>query len=130
MSWIQAFNKQIDNFMTDLGQAFSDNPNVISDIYSFKSKLNLMRKINARKVVETVMYYIYPYKIQILNGDEEFFMNHDYDSELNEYGEDDGVMRSMHFKTLYRTTSIENREAIKKYFKVLLTIGEKALNLA
>jgi hypothetical protein len=39
-------------------------------------------------------------------------------------------MRAMHFKTLYRESSSENKEAIKKYFKVLLLLGEKALNMA
>lgn len=132
MSFVEAFNNQVDAFIKDLEITFADRKNVISDIRNFRTAINLMRKINQRKVVENVMYYIYPYKNQIIQGDEDFFFNHGFEDELKDakLDGDNGLMRAMHFKTLYRDSSSENKEAIKKYFKVLVVLGEKALNLA
>lgn len=132
MSYTEAFNNQVDSFIKDLEVSYADKANVISDIRNFRTAIGIMRRINQKKVVENVMYYIYPYKNQIIQGDEDFFYNHGFEDELKDakLNSDDGFMRAMHFKTLYRESSDENKAAIKKYFKVLLLLGEKALNLA
>lgn len=132
MSYTEAFNNQVDSFIKDLEVSYTDRANVISDIRNFRTAINIMRRINQKKVVENVMYYIYPYKNQIIQGDEDFFYNHGFEDELKDakLDNDKGFMRAMHFKTLYRESSSENKEAIKKYFKVLLLLGEKALNMA
>jgi hypothetical protein len=132
MSYIEAFNNQMDSFIRDLETSYSDKSNVMSDIRNFRTAISIMRRINQKKVVENVMYYIYPYKNQIVQGDEDFFFNHGFEDELKDarLDGDKGFMRAMHFKTLYRESSDSNKEAIKKYFKVLILLGEKALNLA
>jgi len=125
---VSAFNNQLDNMINDFTEIYGDNVVLMETIRSIRILIGTFRRINSRKVVENIMEYIYPYKQHIMIGDEEFFLNHDYSYEINKSGVGDTSLVE-EIKKIYGSSTNANKEAIKKYFKVLLILGCKALDL-
>jgi hypothetical protein len=125
---VSAFNNQIDNMLNEFTEIYSDNNVLMDAVRTIRIAIGTFRRINARKVVENIMHYIYPYKEHIMLGDDEFFLNHDYTKELEESKIGDSVLVD-EIKKIYLSSTDENKEALKKYFKVLLILGSNALNL-
>lgn len=125
---VSAFNNQVDNMINDFSEIYGDNAVLMETIRTIRVLIGTFRRINARKVVENIMEYIYPYKDHIIIGDEEFFLNHNYENEINSSGVGDTSLVE-EIKKIYASSSNANKEAIKKYFKVLLILGCKVLDL-
>lgn len=125
---VSAFNNQVDNMINDFSEIYGDNAVLMETIRTIRVLIGTFRRINARKVVENIMEYIYPYKDHIIIGDEEFFLNHNYENEINSSGVGDTSLVE-EIKKIYASSSNANKDAIKKYFKVLLILGCKVLDL-
>jgi len=85
-------------------------PDVQEDIAIFKYKYEMMKKINPKMIPQLFQKYVLPFKKEILNKDETFFLQKDY----NEFNI---------FKTIY--TNVKNEQVKKtiwKYFQVLIIL--------
>ena len=71
---IKNFNGILDNFFDFLEESFS---NFKSDMILARSTAEFVRKSNPRLVVEQFMEHIGPYRKQIIECDEDFFLNLD-----------------------------------------------------
>ena len=86
------FNKTISQFIDNLIETYSDNTYYEKEIGIFKIKFELLRKTNPQKCLENFLIKIYPYKKQIMNEEETFFMNKDYSNDTNQ---DDNLIKAL-----------------------------------
>jgi hypothetical protein len=65
------------------------------------------------------------YRTQILNKEEEFFINHDYVEERGEHSEEFTERLISKIKSYWKTMTAENREIVWSYFTLLTKLCEK-----
>jgi hypothetical protein len=117
------FNKTIDEFANNLLNALGNHP-FSKDIKSYKDKLETLIKINPRKVLEGFMLKVYPFKKEIMNRDETFFLGKDYSNELNT----DSIIESLKIKEIWENEASESvKKTIWTYFQVLIILSEQAV---
>jgi hypothetical protein len=117
------FNKTIDEFANNLLNALG-NHQFSKDIKSYKEKLETLIKINPRKVLEGFMLKIYPFKKEIMNRDESFFLGKDYSNELNT----DSIIESFKIKEIWENEASDSvKKTIWTYFQVLVILAEQAV---
>jgi hypothetical protein len=119
MSTKQVLLTQIDNFINELCTIFQNN----GEMLLFREKYNLVRGVNSNLVIEYFITYIYPFKKNIMNMEESFFLDGGGQEELKDKS---GLKFRDSIKTLWITQlSEENKEIIWKYFKIFILLCEK-----
>jgi hypothetical protein len=119
MSTKQVLLTQIDNFINELCTIFQNN----GEILLFREKYNLVRGVNSNLIIEYFITYIYPFKKNIMNMEESFFLDGGGQEELKD---NSGLKLRDNIKTLWITQlSDENKEIIWKYFKIFILLCEK-----
>lgn len=119
MSTKQVLLTQIDNFINELCTIFQNN----GEILLFREKYNLVRGVNSNLIIEYFISYIYPFKKNIMNKEESFFLDGGGQEELKD---NSGLKLRDNIKTLWITQlSEENKEIIWKYFKIFILLCEK-----
>ena len=119
MSTKQVLLTQIDNFINELCTIFQNN----GEILVFREKYNLVRNVNSNLVIEYFITYIYPFKKNIMNKEEDFFLQGGGQEELKDKS---GLKFRDNIKTLWiNKLSDENKEIIWKYFKIFILLCEK-----
>jgi hypothetical protein len=88
-----------------------------------KEKFSLLRKTNPAKVVEGVLVKVYPYKKQIMDENDDFFLQKSYDTDTKNEG---NLVKVLKIKELWDTDMDENtKQTLFNYFKVLIVLAEK-----
>lgn len=119
MSTKQVLLTQIDNFINELCIIFQNN----GEMLLFREKYNLVRGVNSNLIIEYFISYIYPFKKNIMNKEESFFLDGGGQEELKDKS---GLKFRDSIKTLWITQlSEENKEIIWKYFKIFILLCEK-----
>lgn len=119
MSTKQVLLTQLDNFINELCTIFQNN----GEILLFREKYNLVRGVNSNLIIEYFIKYIYPFKKNIMNMEESFFLDGGGQEELKD---NSGLKLRDNIKTLWITQlSDENKEIIWKYFKIFILLCEK-----
>jgi len=119
------FNKTISQFIDNLIEAYSDNTYYEKELGIFKIKFELLRKTNPQKCLENFLIKIYPYKKQIMDEEETFFMNKDYTNDTNQ---DDNLIKALKIKELCENNmSGEIKKSIFTYFQVLIVLSERCV---
>lgn len=127
MDFAAQFHTQLNNLLNEVSTVCADNAFMIENIQTFKLAYNLVKNVNSKKSIEMILCHVFPYREKVLAGDESFFLQHDF-KDVAEKNDID-IMETLRFKEVYLSLSPSSKEAIKKYFKVLLILGEKALGL-
>jgi hypothetical protein len=139
--YIQQFNTQLDNFINDLQILFKGNQGMMDKINMFKFAQSVIKKINFKKPIEVVVYQILPFKDKIMADDDNYLLEYNYEKEVdlffeqfnytNEVRNEENIKQVMNMlKDTYKNQTKADQEIIRKYFKVLLILGEKALGLS
>ena len=118
MSLLKAFNTQLLNFIKELHSLYPKD----TDIYSALQGSNLMKKTNPRKLLNLFITYVYPYKTEIMNKNEDFFIGKDY-QELAE--DQDSIMMVLQLKKYWKDMNNDTKNNIWLYFQVLIKLAEK-----
>jgi GTPase SAR1 family protein len=119
MSTKQIFIQQTDNFINELCTIFSNN----GEILLFGEKYNLIRNANSKLIIEYFIQFVYPHKAQIMQQDENFFLNGGGQEEIKDTS---GLkFRDNLTKLWIAEMSDENKEIIWKYFKIFVLLCEK-----
>jgi len=117
---VKKFNKIIIGFLEELMKILPEEKN----IKVFKSQLSTVEFLDEKKIIKSFIQYGYPYKKQILEKDESFFLK-----EGNVKIEGDYMSEALQLKRLWQTKlSDDNKEVVWKYFKVLVLICEKYMS--
>jgi hypothetical protein len=116
---INAFNKSLDSFLTDLIKAF---PNE-SYIKTFYVTFTFMKKANPKQIVISYMNYISPYSKQIFDCDTDFFLKFEENIGVDDSYLSNGL-RLKHL-WLHPDTTEHTKACIISYMQNLLKIGAK-----
>lgn len=112
------FNNIINKFLDELQVILPQE----KDIAIFKSQVDVTNMISPNKVLQSFVKFVYPYKKEIMEKNESFFLG-DGLSLKKDYMSD-----AIHLTELWQTKlSNENKEVVWKYFQVMIIIAEKSL---
>ena len=124
---IKVFNDILDQFFMYLENEFAF---FRSDIILTKSSIDLIRKSNPRLVVEQFLEYVTPYSKQIMECDDDFFLNFEQNMSLDK----DNLLYGLKLKTFWMDTSNQNPEKTLRqkatmfyYFQKLLKSASKVV---
>ena len=77
--YMRGFNKLFEQFITDVGNIFPDNPSIRSAVASMK----MIKKANPKIVIRVWNKYVLtPYGEKIAEGDLDYFIKKDYSDDL------------------------------------------------
>ncbi len=135
MSHLTKFNTQVDHLIKKLLDIVVDK-DLSRDLKIFNEKYKIVRSTNPKIILQAFLKYIYPYKDQIMNKEEKFFLGDEIDDDLNkkknEIIQDSGqsqefiLTKALHLKELWKNhLSPTNKEVIWKYFQVLIILCER-----
>ena len=122
MSLLTAFVNQTINFLEDLENVFPEN----NDIKTYKKLLIFTKKTNPRLILESFNLYVYPFHEKIINKDESFFMELDYDEKQG--GSEDSMLKAIEIKELWKIMTEHSKTACWNYFIVLVKLSEQLKN--
>lgn len=123
---IKVFNDVMDQFFEYLENEF---PYFRSDIVLTKSSIDLIKRSNPRLVVEQFVQYISPYSKQILECDEDFFLNFEQNMSLNK----EHLLYGLKLKSMWMENSNESEKVLIQkatiffYFQKLLKCASKII---
>lgn len=116
---ILRFNKTINKFLEELQKIL---PNE-KDITIFQSQIDVTLMFDESKVLKSFIQFVLPYRKQILEKDENFFLG-------NNVGiEKDYMSKAIHLTNLWKNKLSDNNKIIVwKYFQVLIILADKYKN--
>jgi hypothetical protein len=122
---IKVFNDVMDQFFEYMENEF---PYFRSDIVLTKSSIDLLRRSNPRLVVEQFIQYISPYSTQIIECDEDFFLNFEQNMGLDK----DNILYGLKLKSIWLDRAnhdpektLRQKATIFHYFQKLLKCASK-----
>lgn len=117
--WISCFNSKLEEFMTDLISSYPDD----KDFIMFKQSYRMLKLVDDTKPALLFKMYTMKYIDQITTKDEKFFLDHDFNDELNSSDNKDFSSEMLtKLKSYWSTMSSENKEAIWNYLNLLCKI--------
>ena len=88
----------------------------------------MLKKANARAIIELFQTHIYKYKDKILTKDESFFIDNNY-SELTGGGSSSKILAIVHkLKQYWNCMSDNTKDSIWKYFNVFIVLCDRYYN--
>lgn len=117
------FNNTVDCLIDSLIERYSHHEYFAKELRIIKEKFTILRKTNPAKVVEGVLVKVYPYKKQIMEEDDSFFLQKNYDDDTKNEG---NLVKVLKIKELWDTDMDENtKKTLFNYFKVFIILSEK-----
>jgi len=125
VSFLTAFNNQIDNFLNDLVNAFPKE----SEFAMLRDGILMVKKTNPRIIHNQFYDMIIPYKTQILSRDNDFFLIKDYKDDFNNVSVEYVSKITKKLKSLWcNSMTDDEKDKVWQYFESLITLGELACN--
>ena len=123
ISFLTAFNNQIDNFLDDLITVCPEE----KEFKMLKNGISLVKKTNPRIILTQFIEMIFPYKEQILLRNEEFFIVKDFQEDFSNVSSDYISMITRKLKNIWESgVSESDKVKIWEYFHSLITLAELA----
>jgi hypothetical protein len=134
------FNNQLDQFLTEIYQLLPDQV----QLRVVQDKLRLVRSMNSRIVIEYFSQHILPFQDKIINQDDSFFIENGeqlvgskYDENIQkiqnlqaDVSRDEVIKVFRMIKGIWSNRlSIENKQIIWDYFKVLVVLCKRYYRL-
>ncbi len=123
---LSKFNMTISNLIDDLIIICGDK---FKNLKIFKEQFKLLKKCNPRKIIEQFLINIQPYKEQIKNKNDDFFLKKNYEEEVNKNVSEESYIEQsldqiLNLKEIWLTLEEKNKEIIWSYFNVLVKLVE------
>jgi len=117
---LKAFNKNLINFVDELIKTYPQEKHFVV----FKNIIYLMQQVNPRKVLFLFIEYIKPYRQQLLNKDERFFLDNNYQTFMQTADNQTKTWKLINKLKLYwKDTSKNNKNVIWDYFRQLIMLS-------
>ena len=113
------FLKITENLIDELLRILPGDKNIIL----FQEKYYLIKKVNSTLVINSFVKYVIPFKKEIMEKNENYFLNNGTKEDLGEKK----YKYSIDLKENWKTLDDQNKEIVWKYFQVLLVLTEKYL---
>lgn len=120
MSYLKAFTNQSERFFNELTEMFPQDKHIAMA----KNSLFIIKKANPRKLLELFKHYFYCYEKKILEKDESFFLERDYDDQLSDYVKSLNAVTNL--KQYWKNLSDNTKNSIWLYLIILLKLSKKA----
>lgn len=123
MSHLTAFCTQLINLLTNLNQLYPDD----NDITISLTSVNLLKSTNPRQLLNIFTTYVLKYEKNIIERDENFFLNTNLIEDCNVDKQDANYAGSVmgNLKKYWNQMDNESKENIWKYFQVLILLSKK-----
>jgi len=120
---LKAFNKHLGEFVTDLISIFPED----NTLKTIKTYLDGLRKINPKVIIVGWKYYVTEkYKVDIYNGNIDYFLKKDYQEDVEAPPEDASYYLDIIEKLRKPLSQLsdKNKEKAKKYLSNLTKLSE------
>ena len=117
------FSTQLLSLMSTLGNRFPED----KDIQLGITGIEQLKSINNKKVVDMFVLYCYKFRDEVMNRNDDFFLNRDFISEdLGKDSNNSGGTEIMNnLKRHWTELDTAEKDAIWKYLQVLMTLSDK-----
>lgn len=114
------FNEQLINFLQEMCNLFPNDKKLSTFLFT----VDLMKKANPRALMEQFKQYVYPFKKQILDKDESFFINNTFSDSIENQSNMSEMLR---IKQIWKSGDLttHDKECIWNYFKVFIYLLDK-----
>jgi len=117
------FNNTVEQMIDALLERYSYHEYFSKEFALTKEKFLLLRKTNPRKVIEGILVFVYPYREQIMNNDESFFLKKDYQNDTKDEGH---LVKALRIKELWESDMDDQTKMnLFNYFKVFIVLAER-----
>ena len=129
-NYVKIFNDHFMEFVEDIIQVFPNEVNLIAG----KNSLVLIKKSNPRLILKFFQEFIYDkYKIEIINGDIDYFLNKDYMDDFKNCENVDLINKILEsinkIKEPIKRMNSEEKEKVVKYMQNLIKIMDLYLTI-
>lgn len=127
MSLLSAFNIQLVNLSDNLCEMYPTD----TDIHFTNSSIHLLKKSNPRQLYTLCNKYIKIYHKKILDKDDDFFLNNNFDKHYQEKANEDvknieNIINNL--KKYWKDMDKDSKENIWKYLQVLVVLNDRLQN--
>ena len=118
----KVFSTQLLNLMNTLSNRFPDD----KDIQLGITGIEQLRSVNNKKVVDMFVLYCYKFRSEVMEKNDDFFLNRDFISEdLGKDQSSGGTEIMNNLKRHWSELDNDEKEAIWKYLQVLMNLSDK-----
>ena len=116
------FNNQLLNLSVTLSKRFPQD----KDIKLAVTVVETLKNTNPKKSIDVFLLYAYKYRDRIVNKDESFFLEKNYDGKKNEYVDKQFSVNLIdNLKHNWSSLESDEKENIWKYLLVLIKLTDK-----
>lgn len=120
MSYVSKFNEQLLQFIKELSELFPED----KLLKTFYHSIEFLKKNNPREVMNQFRIAVYPFKTQILEKNEAFFIENNFNNEIKNTSSISEMLRIKSIWTSGQLTE-KDKECIWNYFKVFIYLIDK-----
>jgi hypothetical protein len=119
---ISLFVSQLSSLGSELNDMYPED----TDIKMAKNTIETLKILNPKKLYEIFSNFVVPYRDQIINRDDTFFLSMDYSNVLNsDVGDGYNITTVMNLKKYWSGMSDTTKECMWQYFGVLVMLCDK-----
>ena len=121
MSILKVFNEQLLEFVDDLLRLFPTDP----DLKASRVAVRALKKVNPKALLVNWQYYVTnKYKDEILSGDIDFFINKNYEGDIEDVEDKGGATEAIErLRPALRKIGDKNKEKATKYLQNLTKLS-------
>lgn len=119
---LKTFSKQLLNLNKTLSKRFPENKELSLGVTAIET---IIYNNNSKKLAEMFVLYVYKYKDDVMNKNEQFLLDKDYLENDNKTKENINIIDNL--KKNWKMLKNEEKEPIWQYLQVLMVLIEKYL---
>jgi hypothetical protein len=117
---LSKFNEQLLNFLQEMCRLFPEDKKLSTFLFT----VDLMKKANPRELMNQFKQYVYPFKSQIINKDESFFLENAFGDSIQDKSNMSEMLRIKEIWISGKLTK-NDKDCIWNYFKVFIYLLDK-----
>ena len=117
---LSKFNEQLLNFLQEMCRLFPEDKKLSTFLFT----VDLMKKANPRELMNQFKQYVYPFKSQIMNKEESFFLENAFGDNIQDKSNMSEMLRIKDIWISGKLTK-NDKDCIWNYFKVFIYLLDK-----
>lgn len=117
---LSKFNEQLLNFLQEMCRLFPEDKKLSTFLFT----VDLMKKANPRELMNQFKQYVYPFKSQIMNKEESFFLENAFGDNIQDKSNMSEMLRIKEIWISGKLTK-NDKDCIWNYFKVFIYLIDK-----
>jgi hypothetical protein len=117
---LSKFNEQLLNFLQEMCRLFPEDKKLSTFLFT----VDLTKKANPRELMNQFKQYVYPFKSQIMNKEESFFLENAFGDNIQDKSNMSEMLRIKEIWISGKLTK-NDKDCIWNYFKVFIYLLDK-----